>query len=157
MVNDDVERICLDERRHGVVLAAPFARALALAAVGIGLMAVGWPATICGVGLQVLAAAVAVRAVWTWEGTRIVLTTEKLFVVQGMLRRRFASVPLSRVGPVEVEQPLLGRLLGYGTIVAGDLEITYVPEPRRINWLVERLAAVRDGHVSMNQGLTLGS
>jgi len=31
-------------------------------------------------------------------------------------------------------------VLGYGTIVAGDLEITYVPEPRRIYGLVERLA-----------------
>jgi hypothetical protein len=38
---------------------------------------------------------------------------------------------------VEIEQGLLGRLLGYGTVVAGDLEITHVPEPRR---LVERLA-----------------
>jgi uncharacterized membrane protein YdbT with pleckstrin-like domain len=137
MVEYDMERICLDERRHGVVLAAPFARALALAAVGIGLMVVGWPATIAAVALQVLAAAIAVRAVWAWESTRVVLTTEKLFVVHGMLRRRSASIPLSRVGPVEVEQTVLGRLFGYGTIVAGDLEIMYVPEPRRIDWLVE--------------------
>jgi uncharacterized membrane protein YdbT with pleckstrin-like domain len=141
MVQDGVERICLDERRHGVVLAGPFARAVVLAAVGIGLMAVGWPATICGVALQVLAAVVAVRAVWAWENTRVVLTTKKLFVVHGVLRRRTASVPLSRVGPIEVEQSLLGRLLGYGTIVAGDLEVTYVPEPRRVDWLVERLGA----------------
>jgi uncharacterized membrane protein YdbT with pleckstrin-like domain len=137
MVEYDMERICLDERRHGVVLAAPFARALALAAVGIGLMVVGWPATIAAVALQVLAAAIAVRAVWAWESTRLVLTTEKLFVVHGMLRRRSASIPLSRVGPVEVEQTVLGRLFGYGTIVAGDLEIMYVPEPGRIDWLVE--------------------
>ncbi len=137
-----MERICLDERRHGVVLAAPFARALVLAAVGIGLMVVGWPATIAAVALQVLAAAVAVRAVWAWESTRVVLTTEKLFVVHGILRRRSASVPLSRVGPVEVEQTLLGRLLGYGTIVAGDLEIMYVPEPGRIDWLLG--ASVRE-------------
>jgi hypothetical protein len=40
---------------------------------------------------------------------------------------------------VEIEQGLLGRLLGYGTIVAGDLEITYVPKPRRVYGLVERL------------------
>jgi uncharacterized membrane protein YdbT with pleckstrin-like domain len=142
MAEYDMERICLDERRHGVVLAAPFARALVLAAVGIGLMVVGWPATIAAVALQVLAAAVAVRAVWAWESTRVVLTTEKLFVVHGILRRRSASVPLSRVGPVEVEQTLLGRLLGYGTIVAGDLEIMYVPEPGRIDWLLG--ASVRE-------------
>jgi uncharacterized membrane protein YdbT with pleckstrin-like domain len=142
MVEYDMERICLDERRHGVVLAAPFARALGLATVGIGLMVVGWPATIAAVALQVLAAAIAVRAVWAWESTHVVLTTEKLFVTHGVLRRRSASVPLSRLGPVEVEQTVLGRLLGYGTIVAGDLEITYVPEPRRIDWLVG--ASVRE-------------
>jgi uncharacterized membrane protein YdbT with pleckstrin-like domain len=140
MVEYDLERICLDERRHGVVLAGPFARALALATVGIGLMALGWPATIGAVALQVVAAAVAVRAVWTWESTRVVLTTEKLFVVHGTLRKRTVSVPLSRMGPIEVEQSLLGRLLGYGTITAGDLEVTYVPEPRRLDWLVERLS-----------------
>jgi uncharacterized membrane protein YdbT with pleckstrin-like domain len=134
------ERICLDERRHPVVLAVPFVRALGLAAVGIGCMAVGWPVTIAGVALQTVAAFVALRAVWTWEQTRVVLTTEKLFVVHGTLRKRAAAVRLARIGPVEIEQSLLGRLLGYGTIVAGDLEIEYVPQPRRVYGLVERLS-----------------
>ena len=135
------ERICLDERRHAIVLAGSFARALGLAAVGIGLMAIGWPASIAGVALQVVGAAVAVRAVWNWEQTRVVLTTDKLFVVHGTLRKRAAAVRLARIGAVEIEQGLLGRVLGYGTIVAGDLEIEYVPEPRRVYSLVERLSS----------------
>jgi uncharacterized membrane protein YdbT with pleckstrin-like domain len=135
------ERVCLDERRHAVVLAGPFVRALGLAAVGIGCMAIGWPASIAGVLLQTLGAAIALRAVWDWERTRVVLTTEKLFVVHGTLRKRAAAVRLSRVGAVEIEQSLVGRLLGYGTIVAGELEIMYVPEPRRVYGLVERLSA----------------
>lgn len=133
--------MCLDERRHAVVLAGPFVRALGLAAVGIGCMAIGWPASIAGVLLQTLGAAIALRAVWDWERTRVVLTTEKLFVVHGTLRKRAAAVRLSRVGAVEIEQSLLGRLLGYGTIIAGELEIMYVPEPRRVYGLVERLSA----------------
>jgi len=141
MMTSAWERVCLDERRHAVVLAGPFVRALGLAAVGIGCMAIGWPASIAGVALQTLGAAIAVRAVWDWERTRVVLTTEKLFVVHGTLRKRAAAVRLSRVGAVEIEQSLLGRLLGYGTIVAGDLEIMYVPEPRRVYGLVERLSA----------------
>ena len=139
MVTAGWERICLDQRRHVVVLAGPLLRASGLAVVGIGCIAVGWPASIAGVILQTLAAAIALRAVWTWERTRVVLTTEKLFVVHGTLRRRAAAVRLSRLGAVEIEQGLAGRLLGYGTIVAGDLEITYVPEPRRVYGLVERL------------------
>ena len=120
------------------MLASSFVRAAALAAPGAFAVAVGWPATIVGTALLVIAALLAVQAVWRWERTRVVLTTEKLFVVHGTLRRRAAAVRLARIGAVEVEQSLLGRLLDYGTIVAGDLEITHVPEPRR---LIERLSA----------------
>jgi uncharacterized membrane protein YdbT with pleckstrin-like domain len=139
MITSGWERVCLDERRHAVVLAAPLLRALGLAVVGLGCMAIGWPASIVGVLLQAGGAAIALRAVWMWERTRVVLTTEKLFVVHGTFRRRAAAVRLSRLGAVEIEQSLVGRLMGYGTIVAGELEIDYVPEPRRVYGLVERL------------------
>jgi membrane protein YdbS with pleckstrin-like domain len=139
MVTTGWERICLDERRHVIVLAGPLLRAAALALLGITCMTLGWPASIAGVLSQTIAALIVLRAVWDWERTRLVLTTEKLFVVHGTLRRRAAAVRLSRLGAVEIEQGLLGRLLGYGTIVAGDLEIDYVPEPRRVYGLVERL------------------
>jgi len=141
MVTSGWERVCLDERRHAIVLALPFARALGVAAIGIALMAIGWPASILGVALQALAAGIALRAVWNWEQTRVVLTTDKLFVVHGTLRKRAAAVRLARIGAVEIEQGLVGRLLGYGTIVAGDLEIEYVPRPRQVYGLVERLTA----------------
>lgn len=140
MITAGRERICLDERRHAVVLAGPFVRALGLAAVGIGCMAIGWPASIVGVLLQAGGAGIALRAVWMWERTRVVLTTEKLFIVHGTFHRRAAAVRLSRLGAVEIEQSLVGRMLGYGTILAGDLEIDYVPEPRRVYGLVERLS-----------------
>ena len=140
MITSGWERVCLDERRHAIVLAGPFVRALGLAAVGLGCMAIGWPASIVGVLLQVGGAGIALRAVWMWERTRVVLTTEKLFVVHGTFRRRAAAVRLSRLGAVEIEQSLLGRLMGYGTIVAGDLEIDYVPAPRRVYGIVERLS-----------------
>jgi membrane protein YdbS with pleckstrin-like domain len=139
MVTSGWEQVCLDERRHAIVLALPFARALGLATVGLALMVVGWPASIVGVLLQAVSAAIAVRAVWNWEQTRVVLTTDKLFVVHGTLRKRAAAVRLARIGAVEIEQGLVGRVLGYGTIVAGDLEIEYVPKPRDVYGLVERL------------------
>ena len=62
-------------------------------------------------------------------------------MVHGTLHRRAAAVRLSRLGAIEIEQSLVGRLLGYGTIVAGDLEIEYVLEPRRVYGMVERLSA----------------
>ena len=126
------EHVFVEERRHGIVLAGSFVRAAALAAPGAFAVVVGWPATAVGAGLLLVAAVIAVSAVWRWERTLVVLTTEKLFVVDGTLRRRAAAVRLARVGAVELEQGLLGRLLGYGTIVAGDLEITHVPRPRQL-------------------------
>ncbi|HSP72535.1 MAG TPA: PH domain-containing protein [Gaiellaceae bacterium] len=134
------EQICLDARRHGVVLARPLLRALALAAAGGAALWLGWPATIAGAVLLAAAAALALRAVWGWDRTRVVVTTEKLFVVQGILGRRGASVRLRGVEAIELEQTLPGRLLGYGTLVVGALEVAYVPQPRRVYHLLERLA-----------------
>jgi uncharacterized membrane protein YdbT with pleckstrin-like domain len=126
------ERIRLDARRHEIVLARPFARAMLIAVVGLGFVLAGFPYSPIGAILLAVAAAVALRAVWGWERTRVVVTSEKLFVVYGTLRRRAAAVRLNRVTTVEVEESPLGRLLGYGTIVAGELEIPYVARPRDV-------------------------
>ena len=141
MMSSERERICLETRRHAVVLVRPFLRALAIAAAGGFLVSRGWPFTAGGAPLLAGAALLALVAVWRWERTTVVVTTEKLYVVSGTLRRRAAAVRLARVGAVEIEQTLGGRLLGYGTLVAGDLELTYVHEPRRVYGLVERLSA----------------
>jgi uncharacterized membrane protein YdbT with pleckstrin-like domain len=134
------EEICLDARRHGVVLARPLVQALALAGLGAVLLALPWPLPLLGAALVVLAAGVCLRAVWLWERTRLVVTTEKLLVVDGTLRRRSSAVRLRTVERLELEQSFPGRLLGYGTLVAGSLEIEHVPEPRSVYRLVERLA-----------------
>lgn len=134
------EQVFLDARRHGVVLARPLLRALTVALLGTVGIVGGWPVSAAGAALVLVAAVSAVGAVWRWDRTHVVLTGEKLFVVHGVLRRRAAAVRLARLGPVEVEQSVLGRLLGYGTIVAGELEISCVAEPRELYGLVERLS-----------------
>jgi uncharacterized membrane protein YdbT with pleckstrin-like domain len=133
---DSHELVRLDRRRHGVVLVRPFARAFVLAAAGVVTVSAGWPVSLPGPFLMLVGALVALHAVWRWERTHVVVTTDKLFVVHGTVRRRAAAVRLARVGTVEVEQSLLGRLLGYGTVIAGELEIPYVPEPRELARLV---------------------
>ena len=129
------ERTCLDERRHGVVLVRPFAKAFALGGLGGALSWVGGPFTIPGAVALAFAAFVALRAAWSWENVRVVVTTEKLYVSYGFFRRRAAGVRLVRTRTIEVEQTLLGRLLGYGTLVAGELEVDYVAHPWRV-WQV---------------------
>lgn len=112
-------------RQHGIVLAVPLARAVALAGAGAALLTVGWPFSPAGAVLLAAGALSALRAVWRWERTRLFVSDERLVVVHGTLRRRSASASLS--GAVEVDQTLPGRLLGYGTVVAGDLEVRFVP------------------------------
>jgi membrane protein YdbS with pleckstrin-like domain len=138
----DREHIHLDARRHGIVVVPTLLGAFLVAAAG-GLVAsldLPLPVPLLGVALVLVAALFALRAVWRWERTRVIVTDEQLAVVRGTLRRRIAAVRLDRVGAVEVDQSLLGRVLGYGTLVAGPLEITHVPQPRSVYGLVESLA-----------------
>ncbi len=90
-----------------------------------------------------LAALVALRAAWRWDRTKIVLTSEQLSVVTGVLGRRAASVRLSSFGTLEIEQTLPGRLLRYGTLIAGELELDYVPDPAELQELITELAGAR--------------
>jgi uncharacterized membrane protein YdbT with pleckstrin-like domain len=119
----------MEARRHAIVLARPFGKALVLAALGAVLLLRGIPLSPLGAASLAVAALIALRAVWRWERTRIVLADGQLLVVHGTLRRRTAS---ARAGAVEVEQTLLGRLLGYGTVIAGELEVPYVARPREL-------------------------
>ena len=133
---DSGEHVRLEARPHGAALARPLTPALVLAIVGAALVLFGAQASwgIGAVGALLLAAGavVALVAVWRWDRTHVVLTDEKLFVEYGLAQRRAAAVRLERVGAVEVEQSPLGRLLGYGTVIAGNLEIPYVPDPGRV-------------------------
>lgn len=134
------EQICFEARRHGVALARPLARGAVLTATGGILLAQPWPLQVAGAVLLVVAALVCLRAVWRWERSQVVVTTEKVVVLEGTLRRRASSVRLRSVENLDLEQTLVGRLLGYGTLVAGPLEIEHVPQPRSVYRLVERLA-----------------
>ncbi len=140
MLTASDEHVYLDARRHGVTLVRPLSRALAFAVLGATGLALGWPYSVAGLVLLIVAAVLALVAVWRWDRTHVVVTTEKLFVVHGVLRKQAAAVRLAKVGTVELDQSLLGRLLGYGTIVAGDLEIACVPHPRELCGLVQRLS-----------------
>jgi uncharacterized membrane protein YdbT with pleckstrin-like domain len=133
---DAGEQVRLEARPHGAALARPLAPALVLAVVGAALVLFGsratWGIGLVGALLLTAGAGVALVAVWRWDRTHVVLTDEKLFIAYGLAQRRAAAVRLERVGAVEVEQSPLGRLLGYGTVIAGNLEIPYVPRPSEI-------------------------
>jgi uncharacterized membrane protein YdbT with pleckstrin-like domain len=136
------EEICLDSRLHGVVLARPLARSGGLAVAGIFVLMLPWAAAaVVGALLIAAAATFTLRAVWQWERTRVVVTTEKVYVLNGTLHRRARAVRLQAVDAVEVDQSLLGQLLNYGTVVVGPLSIGHIAQPGQVCRLVERLAS----------------
>ena len=81
---------------------------------------------VVGAVLLALAALVAVVGVARWDRTHLLVTGNVLVVEHGFLRRTSASVPLTGTA-LEIERSLLGRILGYATVVAGELEIRCVP------------------------------
>jgi uncharacterized membrane protein YdbT with pleckstrin-like domain len=131
-----VDTPVLEAHRHGIALARPLLRALVLAFAGAACFLAPWTAAgAAGAVLLGLAAVIAVGAVARWDRTHLVVTGSALVVEHGVLHRSSASVSLN--GTVfEVERPLLGRILGYGTVVAGELEIDCVP--RRVATLLQQ-------------------
>jgi uncharacterized membrane protein YdbT with pleckstrin-like domain len=131
-----VDTPVLETHRHAIVLARPLLRALVLAVGGAACFLARWPAAAAvGAVLLALAAVSAVLAVARWERTHLLVAKGALVVEHGFLHRRSASVSLQ--GTVfEVERPLLGRILGYGNVVAGELEIDCVP--RRLTKLLQQ-------------------
>jgi uncharacterized membrane protein YdbT with pleckstrin-like domain len=131
-----VDTPVLEAHRHGIALVRTFLRALLLALAGAACFFAPWtPFAAAGAVLLALAALVAVVGVARWDRTHLAVTGNAFVVERGFLSRRSASVSLS--GTVfEIERPLLGRILGYGTVVAGELEIDCVP--RRLMRLLQQ-------------------
>jgi uncharacterized membrane protein YdbT with pleckstrin-like domain len=136
------EEVCLDARLHGAVLARPIFRSALLVVLGVVALLVPFaPAAVLGAVLIAAGATFTLRAVWQWERTRLVVTTEKVYVLHGTLHRRARSVRLQAVDAVEVDQNLIGQLLGYGTVVVGPLSVGHIAHPSQVCRLVERLAS----------------
>jgi uncharacterized membrane protein YdbT with pleckstrin-like domain len=136
------EEVYLDARLHGVVLARPIARSSMLLLLGIVAMLVPFaPAAVVGAALIAAGALFMLRAVWQWERTHLVVTTEKIYLLKGTLHRRAKAVRLQAVDAVEVDQSLVGQLLGYGTVVVGPLKVGHIAHPGDVCRLVERLAS----------------
>ncbi len=57
-----------------------------------------------------------VRRYLRWRGTLYVLTSRRLLIRRGMLRRQEHDVPLASLSNVTVHQGVLGRLLRSGTV-----------------------------------------
>src|SRR4051812_3528197 len=77
--------------------------------------------------------------VFDWYFDRFILTNKRVMVVNGIVTRRVAMMPLLRVTDMKYEQSALGRMLSYGTFVlesAGQdqalREVKHLPNPNEL-------------------------
>lgn len=77
---------------------------------------------------------------------RFVITNMRVFRVHGVFSQHLATMPMTRILDVSVEQPFLGRILGYGHFVfesaaqdQGLREITYVGRPEQRDLTIQRV------------------
>lgn len=86
------------------------------------------------------------RLIWkavNWAVDYFVITTERLLLTTGLLTRKVAMMPLSKVTDMSFRRSFAGRLLGYGEIIvesAGQNQaldrVEYIPYPEQLYLLV---------------------
>jgi len=114
------ERVKVVGRLHWVI----FARAILFAAIGLAILRAGQevgPQTrdiveIAGALVLVLALLAFVRAWFKRSITELAVTDHRVIYKCGFLRRHTVEMNMDKVETVDVDQSVLGRLLGFGTI-----------------------------------------
>jgi uncharacterized membrane protein YdbT with pleckstrin-like domain len=117
------EEIVTQVRRHWSVLAGPFA-----AAVGalVGAAAVGYLVSPRADSdfLDTLVSLVAIffllrfiYKAWEWYSNRVVVTNQRFVEVSGIITRKVASMPITKVTDMTYRRTLPGRILGYGDLI----------------------------------------
>lgn len=142
------ERFRGEWKRHPIHLSTPISIAI-IATIVLGGLAgflTGYAdqVSFTGAGWVVPLSILAWIGVMAWVGWRIaywhffrfILTNKRIMLVQGIIARDVAMMPLLRVTDMKYEQSPMGRMLNYGTFViesAGQdqalREIDYLPNP----------------------------
>ena len=104
-----------EARQHWIIYWKPFLLML----LGIALFAI--PTQDVELIVQVIAAAVlfVIAAIWAvniYGGRKYILTTSRLILKRGIVRRESTDLILRRCEGVSIRQSMMGRILSYGTV-----------------------------------------
>jgi uncharacterized membrane protein YdbT with pleckstrin-like domain len=121
------EKVVFRTGVHWSVLAGPALIALLLAAGGITLLAYRRDLLIAGLVPLALAVLIVAFAVIQRGATEIAVTNRRVIIKTGMSSRRSLEIMLPKVESIGIDEPFLGRLLGYGTVTIHGTGGT--PEP----------------------------
>jgi len=122
------ETVQYETRLHWIVMAGHALIAAVLALVGVSLLITPWrvvyggeaasgPLRWAGVACVVVAAIFFGIGVVRRSATEMAVTNKRVIVKSGLANRRTIELLLSRIESIAIEEPALGRLLGYGTVI----------------------------------------
>jgi membrane protein YdbS with pleckstrin-like domain len=134
---------------HWIVLVVPFALAAILGLAGLLLLArpkfltdpfgdladirqslFGGPPgylVVLGAVFIIVAVVVAIGGLWHRSSTELSVTNRRVMVKTGIVLRHTMEILLSKVESIEVDQTIMGRMLGFGSVVVRGTGGT--PEP----------------------------
>ncbi len=133
------ERNVIVLRRHPVILAGPFGF-LAIAIIAAGLLTATRRKDVTALrgawGASGIALAVSAIRLYEWLNSYVVVTNVRLLYVKSLAGTKVNAIPVSEIRSVDLHRSLLGRLLGYGTLViksSGPAEkIRVLPYPEQL-------------------------
>ncbi|MGC2330787.1 MAG: PH domain-containing protein [Candidatus Acidiferrales bacterium] len=112
---------------HWSVLIRPIILAIFIGGGGVASCALRRDLLIVAVVLLLVAAIVLISAIVRRNSTEIGVTNRRVIIKTGMLSRRSLEIMLPKVESIRIDEPAMGRILGYGTVVIHGTGGT--PEP----------------------------
>lgn len=140
----DGETLRLRAHRHWILMVRWLAVPAAILVAALLLEVIAAALLPGEVRLAMLLAALALLGLWTiagyvrWASTSLAVTDRRVLFESGVLSRVTKVVALDRVQDVTTRQPVIGRVLGYGTLeiasagAEGPAVATHVPFPQRV-------------------------
>ena len=123
------ETVQYQTKLHWIVMLSHAVIAAVLVLIGVALLVAPW-SSVAGGGASLTlvlrvagAASLLIGAIFFVVGlvrrsaTEMGLTNKRVIVKTGLANRRTVELLLSRIESVVVEEPAMGRMLGYGTVI----------------------------------------
>jgi uncharacterized membrane protein YdbT with pleckstrin-like domain len=122
------ETIVYATRLHWIVLVVPILLGLLFGLAGVGMLVLSGQTTadqtvahesmtVIGAIFFVVALIFIARGILVRNATEMTVTNKRVFVKVGLAARRTVELLLSRVESIGVEESVMGRMFGYGTVI----------------------------------------
>jgi membrane protein YdbS with pleckstrin-like domain len=146
LLSDEGEQVIDEVRKHPVVYVGPLLEFLLLIVVLFATAFVPLNVAILPIVLAVVLGVHLGYQALREHMDRFVVTNMRVFRISGVFTRKVATMPISRILDISVDQPFLGRLAGYGHLTfesaaqeQGLRDIKYVGHPSERDLTIQRV------------------